>query len=513
VSRLVNEFLAADGKTGKIKASLPKTFHVVIDFAMPPAPPAPNPNDSPEVAELKRQLQAAHQQLQAAHQQLQAAHQKLEWAELKIQLLEEKLRLAGLRKYGPAGERLSSAQLALLELEPGVSEAELEAEAQREPLPEAPAARRKAARPHPGRHELPADLPRRERVIACPPEEQRCPECGRERVVIGYETSEQLDVEPARYFVLVMKREKRACPGCPQAGVAVAPAPPRIVEKGLVSDRVVVDAIVAKYADHLPLYRQSVMLRREAGLEISRATLDGWVMRVGELLTPVVAAMRRELLAGTYIQADETPVAVQMHDGRGRNGRGWLWQYSHPRGNVVFEFRPGRSRDGPREFLAGFEGILQTDGYAAYEQVGGPGLVQAACWAHVRRKFYEAAQLAGEDGLAARIVARVDELFALDSEARERGLDLAARQALRRERAPQLLVALRSDIEAAQRCALPASALGKAAAYALALWPKLVRFLDYPELELSNNLAEIPARRDRWRWAARTRPGQPGLMS
>ncbi|MGC8795105.1 MAG: IS66 family transposase zinc-finger binding domain-containing protein [Bryobacteraceae bacterium] len=226
------------------------------------APLALNPNDSPQVAELKRQLQAAHQQLQAAHQ-------KLQWAELKIQLLEEKLRLARLRKYGPAGERVSSAQLALLELEPRVSEAEVVAEAQREPLPEAaPAARRKTARPHPGRQQLPADLPRRERVIACPPDEQRCPECGRERVVIGYETSEQLDLEPARYFVLVLKREKRACPGCPQAGVAVAPGAPRIVEKGLVSDRVVVDTIVAKYADHLPLYRQSGMLRwgwRSAG--------------------------------------------------------------------------------------------------------------------------------------------------------------------------------------------------------------------------------------------------------
>ncbi|MGC8795104.1 MAG: IS66 family transposase, partial [Bryobacteraceae bacterium] len=226
------------------------------------------------------------------------------------------------------------------------------------------------------------------------------------------------------------------------------------------------------------------------GLEISRATLDGWVMRVGELLTPVAAAMRRELLAGTYIQADETPVAVELHDGRGRKGQGWLWQYSHPRGNVVFEFRRGRSRDGPREFLAGFQGILQTDGYAAYEQVGGPGLVQAACWAHVRRKFYEAARLAGEDAVAARIVARVDELFAIDSEARERGLDLAGRQALRRERAPQVLAALRAQIEAAERRALPASALGKAATYALALWPRLVRLLDYPELELTNNPVE-----------------------
>ena len=307
-------------------------------------------------------------------------------------------------------------------------------------------------------------------------------------MVIGYETSEQLDVEPARYFVLVTKREKRACPSCPEAGVAptgrgvaVAPAPPRIVDKGLASDRVVVDTVVAKYVDHLPLYRQSVRLEREAGVEIHRATLDGWVMRVGELLGPVVStasrdrpAMREELLAGGYIQADETPVAVQMHDGRGRNGRAWLWQYSHPRGNVVFDFRLGRSRDGPREFLAGFEGIFESDGYAAYQGVGGPRVVEAAWWAHVRRKFFEAARLDREDPVPARVVARIDELFRLEAEARARGWQGEARREWRRRHAPPRLEALRAELEAVSATALPASALGKAAAYALGLWPRLV---------------------------------------
>jgi transposase len=129
--------------------------------------------------------------------------------------------------------------------------------------------------------------------------------------VIGYEESSHLDVEPAKYFVLVTKREKRACRLCEELGVVSAPLPPRIIEKCLASDRIVIDTVVSKYCNHTPLHRQSVILERDIGLEISRATLDGWVLKVGELLIPLVACMRRELISGSYIQADETPVDVQ----------------------------------------------------------------------------------------------------------------------------------------------------------------------------------------------------------
>jgi transposase len=240
----------------------------------------------------------------------------------------------------------------------------------------------------------------------------------------------------------------------------------------------------------LPLYRQSAILERETGVEISRATLDGWVMRVGELLSPIAAAIGRELLRGTYIQADETPVGVQMHDGRAKNHQAYLWQYGTPAGSVVFDFRLGRGREGPKRFLGQFEGILQSDGYAAYEQVGGPKIVHACCWAHSRRKFIEALKLHPQDRVAMRIVARIDELFSIDADARSANLEHAARHALRLERARPLLDVLKPQIAAAQAEALPASALGKATRYTLALWPKLTRFLDYPQLELSNNLAE-----------------------
>ena len=213
-------------------------------------------------------------------------------------------------------------------------------------------------------------------------------------------------------------------------------------------------------------------------------------MRVGELLSPIAAAMGQELLKGDYIQADETPVDVQMHDGRGKNHHAYLWQYSRPQGPVVFDFRMGREREGPKRFLGNFEGILQSDGYGAYDHVGGARIVHAACWAHARRKFFEAIKINPKDQSSIRIVAQMDELFAFDSQAREQGLTHPERQVLRLQKARPLLEQIKTAIEAARIDALPKSPLAKACNYTLTLWSRLTRFLEYPVLELSNNLAE-----------------------
>lgn len=411
---------------------------------------------------------------------------RLQYAELRIRVLEEQLRLMRIDKYGAAGEKLSQAQMELFELEPVVSEVIVQVE------DEHAAVRRSTNRSckHPGRQELPSNLPRVERILLCTPEQCVCKRCGKETVVVGYEESSQLDVEPAKYFVLVTKREKRACRSCEEVGVLSAPLPPRIIEKCLASDRLVIETVVSKYCDHTPLHRQSMILERDLGLEISRAMLDGWVLKVGELLIPMVAAMRRELITGTYIQADETPGDVQTREGRGKNHQAYLWQYSRPGGSVVFDFRLSRGRDGPKRFLGQFEGVLQTDGYTAYDQIGGTRMVHAACWAHARRQFFEAVQLNPRDQVATPIVAQMDELFAVDAEARRKVLTTAARHIRRQETARPLLDDIRSKIEAAQSFALPSSALSKACQYALALWKKLTRFLEYTELELSTNLAE-----------------------
>ena len=431
--------------------------------------------------------------IQQLEQKLQVSERKLQVSELRVLALEERLRLRRIEKYGASSEKLSNFQLEMLELEPGVSQGEVDAESERPVIEgetvEVGAYQRKK-RPHPGRQSLPPELPRVERVIPCPAEQCVCGQCGQATAVIGYEESEQLEVEPAKYFVLVTKREKRACKFCEGAKVVSAPAPVRIIEKSLVSDRVVIDTLVRKYCDHLPLYRQSVILNREAGLEISRATLDGWVMQVGEMLMPLVAVMGRELVQESYLQADETPVGVQMHDGRGRNHKAFLWQYGRPGGAMVFDFRMGRDRAGPKRFLENFHGILQTDGYQSYDQVGGSGMVHAACWTHARRGFANVVKLNPGDPVATPIVAGINQLFAVDAEAREQGLTPEARDQSRQEKAPGLLDKIKAGIEAAQAGALPGGALEKACKYTLGLWARLTCFLDHPELELSNNLAE-----------------------
>lgn len=437
---------------------------------MSPSPSTPRPSEAEQIVLLTKELA---------------------WSRLKIQALEERLRLEMIRKYGPKSETLSDAQLQLLELEPGVSAAEVEAESEREPLPPVSPLKAKSRThsKHPGRQELPAGLPRVENIIACKPEQCVCKSCGKDTVVIGYEQSEQLDVKPAEYIVVVTKREKRACKGCAE-GVSTAPLPERIIEKGLVSDQLVINTLVSKYSDHLPLYRQSVILERDAGVSISRATMDGWVMTVGGLLIPIAGAMGRELIAGGYIQADETTVGVQTHDQSGKNHQAYLWQYGKPGGSAVFNFRMGRGREGPKQFLGLFEGILQTDGYIAYDHTGGPNMVHAACWAHARRKVFEALKLNPDDRGARQLVKRIDELFLIDAEASDAGMGPAERHALRQGRSRPLIDIIKEEMTAAQAERLPASALGKAASYALSLWPKLTQFLKHPVLELSNNLAE-----------------------
>jgi transposase len=422
---------------------------------------------------------------------LQSANRELEWANLTIQkreaqirALEERLRRQRIQVLGPHSETLSDLQLELLaEVEPSATGEEVEAEARREPLPQKPSPERK---PHPGRRPLPANLPRIEQVIRCG--DANCKTCGAETSVIGYDESEVLDHEPARWFVRVTKREKRVCGKC--ASIAMPELAPRIVEKGLASDAVVIQTVVAKYCDHLPLYRQQAILEREAGVEISRATLDGWVMRVGELLQPVVAAMRQDLLRASYLQADETTVPVQMHDRRGADHQAYLWQYGKPGGETVFEFQLGRGREGPKKFLGEWKGILQTDGYQAYDNIGGDKLVHVGCWAHARRKFVDAVKVNPKDAEAIKMVTRMDALFVVDRHARSEQLSVGDRLVLRREHADSWATEIYDQCVSLRKTALPKSALGQAVTYTFNMWPKLRRCFDYAEVELSNNLAE-----------------------
>lgn len=409
---------------------------------------------------------------------------------LKVQELEERLRLMRIVKYGPKSEQLSNEQLALLEQELIVSGEEVEQEAA---LPEPLKRRAQARKPrryHPGREELPAHLERRVETIVCPEAQRRCGCCGQERVVIGQESTEVLEVEPAKYYVKVIQREKRICRTCSGQAPVTAPAPVRIVEKGKVGDVLAVDVVMKKFVEHQPVYRQCESLDREAGIELSRMTVCGVISSIGECLIPVNEAQRTELVGGDYLQGDETPIGVQSEKTKGRNHAGYFWQYSRPGGPVVFDFQMNRSRAGPKAFLRDFRGILQTDAYVAYDQIGGEGMIYAACLAHARRKFVEALKLYPDDPRAAALLQQFGALYAVEAEAREAGLSLTQRQALRQEKSRPLWEALREQLIAARQQVPPASALAKACDYTLGLWTRLSVFLDHGQVEIDSNWCE-----------------------
>ena len=430
--------------------------------------------------ELRARIEQEWQQLATSEQRLA----------IEKKLLRDELRLLRIEKYGPKSEQLSDAQLELLEGEPGVASAEIESEVQGGPG-EAPELETVRRRPPPGRSDLPAHLPRRETVLLCTPEQCRCAQCGAQKQVIGYDSAEELDVEPAVYFVRVTKREKRACQQCEEMGVSTAPAPgPKIVDKSKASNRVIVDVIISKYCNHVPLYRQCAILEREAGLELSRMTLCGWVMQGGVWLEAICGAMRQELLAGQYLQADETPVGVQSERTRGRNHQGYLWEYSRPGGPVVFDFQMGRSREGPRRFLGEFNGILQSDGYGAYDRIGGPGIRHAGCMAHARRGFVDALKVAPGDPEAKAIIAQIGQLYAVEKQARESELSPRERAHLRNLRSVSVLEDLKEKIISVRQGALPQSALGKACDYALGQWSRLILYASHGEVEIDNNWCE-----------------------
>jgi transposase len=408
-----------------------------------------------------------------------------------VQLKDEQIRLLNFRLFGPKSEKLSPAQIPLLLQEISVMSGEVEQEAERpeaqKPAPQSKPGQSRSA--HPGRDQLPEHLERREEVLPCCPQDCHCAKCGAERPVIGYETREELACEPAKFWVRVIKREKRGSHCLEEQGVATAPAPAQIVPKGKLSNEFIIEVLVRKYQLHLPVYRQCAALVEDFGIELSRKTLNDAILAAGSLLRPVVGALRLELLAGGYIQADETTMPCQTGERTGRNHRAYIWEFSRPGGIVVFEFEMGRSREGPREFLRGFRGKLQSDGYAAYDKLG-EGIVYVGCAAHVRRGFVDFAKVSPLDPLAPEILARFGELYAVEKEARDAGLGPEARLALRQAKSVPVLNALKARLREIRQQITPGGKLAQACDYALGQWSRLEEPMRDGLLQIDNNACE-----------------------
>lgn len=408
-----------------------------------------------------------------------------------IQLKDEQIKLLNFRLFGPRSEKLSSAQIPLLLAEISLSAGEVEKEAE---LPQAkkddPLPKAKQPRPnHPGRQKLAEHLERREEVIACCPQDCFCSKCGAERPVIGYETREELACEPAKFWVRVVKREKRGSHCLEEQGVVTAGAPAQIIPKSKLSNEFVIEVLAQKYAQHLPVYRQCATLAEDHGIELSRKTLTDAILAAGGLLNAVVKAQKLELLAGGYVQADETTLPCQTAEKTGRNHRAYMWEYSVPGGVVVFDFRMGRGREGPKEFLKGFRGTLQCDGYGAYADLG-EGIVYAGCMSHARREFVDAAKVAPHDPLPAEIIARFGQLYAVESQARQGALGPEDRRELRQTKSAPVMVLLKERLVAIRQQIAPGGTLAKACDYTLGQWSRLEVYLRDGRLEIDNNWCE-----------------------
>jgi transposase len=430
-----------------------------------------------------------------AFESLQGAHARLLHEQARLQqiiaLQAEQIRLLNFKFFGPKSEKLSAAQMELLQAEISLTAGEVDQEAERpETEKAAPRPKVKIPRPqHPGREPLPPHLERREEIIHCCPADCRCDQCGAERPVIGYDTREELACEPAKFFVRVLKREKRGAHCLAEQGVVTAPVPAQIVPKGKLANEFIIEVLAQKYQQHLPIYRQQAVLADNHGIELSRKTLTDAVLAAGSLLQAVVGAQKRELLAGGYIQADETPMPCQTGEKIGRHHRAFLWEYSAPDGVVIFDFKMGRGREGPQEFLRDFRGTLQSDGYGAYAKLG-EGIVYAGCLTHARRGFVETAKVAPLDPLPTEILARFGQLYAIEKEAREAGLDADQRLALRRQKSVPLMTALQERLVAIRQQIPPGGALAKACDYTLGQWSRLEEFLKDGRLEADNNICE-----------------------
>ena len=341
---------------------------------------------------------------------------------------------------------------------------------------------------------LPAHLPRYEVVVDV--EDRACPCCGHALHAIGELRTEQLDMVPSQLRVRVTRRPRYACHGCAGA-VVVASAPNRPVDGGMPTEALVAHVVVSKYADSLPLYRQAQMLERQ-GIKLDRSTLANWVGRACWWLTPLYELMLGTVLASPKVFADDTTLPV-LDPGRGRTKTGRLWCYAvddrpwKGPGNpmAAYVYSDDRKNARPAGHLAGFRGLLQVDGYDGFKALASArddaSVTLAFCWAHMRRYFYDD-YVSNKSPLAADVLVRVRELYAIEAEIR--GHTAEHRRAVRQDRSRPIMEALHDWLQEQVKRISGASDLAKAMRYAIRHWPGLVVFLDDGRVEMDTNVVE-----------------------
>jgi transposase len=429
-----------------------------------------------DIEALKRLVREREAQLEIARHNERAHLTLIEHLKLQIARLKR-------MQFGRSSEKLN-AQIEQLELIVEDLEEE-QARTAPEPVAQAKAPKQPVRRP------LPEHLPR-ETVRHEP--EPGCPDCGNALKQIGEDVAEMLEYVPASFKVIRHVRPRMACGCCER--IVQAPAPSRPIARGLAGPGLLAHVLVSKYADHLPLYRQAGIYARQ-GIDLDRSTLADWVGSAAKLLAPLEHALGRHVMAAEKLHADDTPVDV-LQPGRGTTKTGRLWTYvrdDRPSGSadppaMWLRYTPDRKGEHPVEHLRDFRGILQADGYAGFNRLyegQDKRIVEAACWAHVRRKFYDI-EKADRSPIAAETVRRIGELYEIEAEIRGRPPD--ERKAERKARAGPLLGALKTWLESTLAKLSSKGSLAVAIRYALTRWVALTRYVGDGRIEIDNNAAE-----------------------
>lgn len=407
-------------------------------------------------------------------------------------LREEVIRLRRWR-YGRSSEMLDVSVVPELPLSGGATTTPVPQISPEAPRPlrlmavDAPRGKRMTRRPP---RTLPPELPRviREHL----PGICHCPDCGQRMTRLGEDISEQLDYVPGYFQVIRHVRPKLACGAC--ARIVQAAAPARPIERGLPTAGLLAQVIAAKYADHCPLYRQEGIDRR-SGVELPRAMLASWVAEAARLIDPLVGTLERYVLSASKLHADDTPVPV-LAPGKGRTQTGRLWAYvrdDRPSSGadppaVVYRYSPDRKAERPHAHLRSFAGILQADAYSGFTPLYADGrIVEAACWAHARRKYYDV-YVMDRSPTAHEVLERIGELYAIEREIR--GQSPKERSAARQSRSAPVLEQLQAWLRATHASLSVKSPLAGAIQYTLARWAALTRYIEDGRIEIDNNAAE-----------------------
>ncbi len=467
------------------------------------------------ISELPNDIDALKHLVIKTHEKVVDQEKQLTDRDSRIKELQEQLAFLKHKLFGRKGEKINPAQLSLFnELTAQVEQLQSEAEQE-----EITYSRRKGH----GRKSLPEDLPTED--VVYPPESTDCPCCGNEMHNIGEEVTKELEYNPGSLFVRRHIRPKYACRQC-EEGVYIAPMPPRPIDKGIAGPGLLAHVLTSKYADHIPLNRLQGMLRRHS-VDVSMATMCDWVGRMADLLMPIYEGLKKQLLAGSLIQSDDTKVPYLLKSDRKQTASGYLWTYlCESQRLVLYDFTTSRAAAGPSGFLRGFSGTLLTDGYSGYDQVvQSEDLVRAGCWAHARRKYYDAR--VDDHRRCGQMLKLIQELFKVEQKAAEAieksvapGVDQGAsgtaitvehfgadeHLALRRAESRPLIDKIRTCAEAWSLDVLPKSSVGKAVSYMLNQWKPLTAFLTDPSLPLDNNASERAMRhvvigRNNWMFA------------